>query len=476
MHIRQQLSLRLSQNLVMTQSLQQAIKLLQLSKIELEQLIQEELSTNPVLEEVANETRLSEKEQADVAREDVTNTVDSDPEALMREIDHDYFFADYIEYQHKRSMRETPELPAFDATLAKPTNLSDHLAWQLHFSAPEGNSRLIGEAIIGNLNADGYLRATTAEIAEMASASEEEAEAVLRMVQQFDPVGVAARDLRECLLIQLDYLKPQSDLPRLIVADHLGYLQRHAYEELAKELGCSLEEIQNALAVIRSLDPKPGSKYNAGDNSYVEPDVFVVRDGDDYKIILNEEDLPKLRINRSYQKLLAKDSGEQEATRNFVRERLNSAKWLLKSFVQRQRTIYKVVESIVKKQREFLDHGIEHLKPMILSDVAYDIGMHESTVSRVVTNKYVHTPRGVFELKFFFSSGIRSSTGEDVSSLAVKRLIRQIVEKEDPRKPLSDSKIMAMLNKDGLKIARRTVAKYREELRIPPSKLRKSVL
>jgi RNA polymerase sigma-54 factor len=475
MNIRQQLNLRLSQNLVMTQSLQQAIKLLQLSKIELEQLIQEELSTNPVLEEVSNEIELSEEERASAARQDVTNTVDSDPEALLKEIDRDYFFSDYIEYQHARSMREDIELPAFDATLAKPTNLSDHLAWQLQFSAHQGRTREIGEAIIGNLNADGYLRATTAEIAALVSASETEVEEVLRMVQQFDPVGVAARDLRECLLIQLDYLKPPSDLPRRIVAEHLDYLQRHAYEELAKHLGCPLEEIQNALEIIRSLDPKPGSKYNAVDNAYVEPDVFVVRDGDDYKIVLNEEDMPKLRINRNYQKLLAKDSGEQETTRNFVRERLNSAKWLLKSFVQRQRTIYKVVESIVKKQKDFLDRGIEYLKPMILSDVAYDIGMHESTVSRVVTNKYVHTPRGVFELKFFFSSGIRSSSGEDVSSLAVKRRIKQIVEGESPRKPLSDSKIMAMLNKEGLKIARRTVAKYREEMRIPPSKLRKSV-
>ena len=475
MNIRQQLNLRLSQNLVMTQSLQQAIKLLQLSKVELEQLIQEELSTNPVLEEVANETEVTKEEREDAALEDVTNRVDSDPEALLKEIDQDYFFADYIEYQHRRTMREEPELPAFDATLSKPTNLTDHLSWQLQFSAQDERTREIGEAIIGNLNSDGYLRASAVEIAALVSAAEEEVEEVLRMVQQFDPVGVASHDLRESLLIQLDYLEPESDLPHRIVTDYLGHLQRHAYDELGKELGCSLEEIQEALEVIRSLDPKPGSKYNATENTFVEPDVFIVRDDDDYRIILNEEDLPKLRINRSYQRLLAKDSGEKEDTRNFVRERLNSAKWLLKSFVQRQRTIYKVVESIVKKQREFLDHGIDYLKPMILSDVAYDIGMHESTVSRVVTNKYVHTPRGVYELKFFFSSGIRSETGEDVSSLAVKRRIRQIVENEDPRKPLSDSKIMALLNKEGLRIARRTVAKYREEMRIPPSKLRKSV-
>jgi len=475
MNLKQQLNIKLSQNLVMTQSLQQAIKLLQLSKMELEQLIQEELSENPVLEEVTVETEPTEEEKVDAAREETTDSVDADPEALLKEIDQDYFFADYIEYQYSRSMREDIELPSFEATLATPTNLTDHLNWQLQLSPVSEREKKIGEAIIGNLNSDGYLRATATEVAELVGVGEDEVLKVLRTVQEFDPVGVAARDLRECLLVQLDHLKVDIDLPRSIVNEYLGHLQRHAYDELARELGCSLQDIQEALELIRSLDPKPGSKYNATLSAYVEPDVFIIRDGDDYKIVLNEEDLPKLRINHRYQQMLKRDSGEREETRNFVRERLNSAKWLLKSFVQRQRTIYKVVESIVKKQRDFLDHGVEFLRPMILSDVAYDIGMHESTVSRVVTNKYVHTPRGVFELKFFFSSGIRSASGEDVSSLAVKRRIRQIVEEEDPKKPLSDSKIMAILNREGLRIARRTVAKYREELRIPPSKLRKSI-
>ncbi len=392
MNLRQQLNMKLSQNLVMTQSLQQAIKLLQLSKIELEQLIQEELSENPVLEEVANETAVTEKERAEAAREEKTESVDSDPEALLKEIDQEYFFADYIEYQHRRSMREDFELPSFEATLATPTNLTDHLTWQLHLSVDDERTRLIGEAIIGNLNSDGYLRATPAEVGALVDAGEEEVEEVLHTVQRFDPIGVAARDLRECLLVQLEQLKIANELPGRIVADYLGHLQRHAYEELARELDCSLEDIQGALAVIRRLDPKPGSKFNAITGAYVEPDVFIIRDGDGYQIVLNEEDLPRLRINHQYKQLLARDSGEKEDTRNFVRERLNSAKWLLKSFVQRQRTIYKVVESIVRKQRDFLDRGVEHLKPMILSDVAQDIGMHESTVSRVVTNKYVPHP------------------------------------------------------------------------------------
>ena len=477
MNIRQQLNMRLSQTLVMTQSLQQAIKLLQLNKMELERLIQSELEENPVLEEEAVETAPSQQELTDAARAETTNEVDAGPEAVsaLEEIDQDYFFADYIEYQHERTVRERVELPHFEATLARPPSLSQHLTWQLHLSTSDDRTLAIGEAIIGNLNADGFLRATVSEIAEIAEATEEEVEAVLLMVRQFDPTGVAARDLRECLLIQLEHLDPPGGLPQRIVADFLSYLERRAYEELAAELGCSLKEVQAALEVIRTLDPKPGSKYNAVANIQIEPDVFIVRDGDDYHILLNEDRLPKLRISRRYQQLLARGSGATEETRNFVRERLNSAKWLLKSFVQRQRTIYKVVESIIERQRDFLDHGIEHLKPMILSDVAYDIGMHESTVSRVVANKYAHTPRGMLELKFFFSTGIRSADGNDVSSLAVKRRIRQIVEEEDAHRPLSDSKIMATLNRDGLRIARRTVAKYREEMRIPPSKMRRSV-
>ena len=475
MNIRQQLNLRLSQNLVMTQSLQQAIKLLQLSKLELEQLIQRELVENPVLEEESNESEPTAEERADAARNEITDGVDTDPEIVLDEIDQNYFFEDYIEYQHQRSMREVVELPSFESTLASPTNLTDHLTWQLHLNVTDDRTVEIGEAIIGNLNKDGYLRASPTEIAELVGAGEEDVEEVLRLVQQFDPIGVAARDLRECLMVQLDQLELESDLPRRIVSEHLVHLEKRSYDVLAKELCCDLKEIQDALDIIRTLDPKPGSKYGAATSAYVEPDVFVLKDGDDYVIVLNEEDLPKLRISRQYKQMIAKGSSIPEETRNYVRDRINGAKWLLKSFVQRQRTIYKVVESIVNKQRAFLEKGVEHLKPMILSDIAYDIGMHESTVSRVVTNKYVHTPRGVFELKYFFSTGIRSTFGQDVSSLAVKRKIKQIVEEENSRKPLSDSKIMAMLNQQGLKIARRTVAKYREELRIPPSKQRKSV-
>ena len=476
MNIRQQLSVRLSQNLVMTQSLQQAIKLLQLSKLELESLINEELEQNPVLEEEALELALSDSEKKEQIKEANTSEVDADGKGNLEEVDVDYFYEDYVEYQSSRNVREILELPSFESTLAQPTSLVDHLEWQLHLSLTGDIERAIGEAIIGNLNKDGYLKAEIEEIAEMTGSSIEQVNSVRRKIMGFDPLAVAAKDLQECLIFQLEQLEDEdTELAILITRDYLGFLEKRAFEELAKELKCSLADIQQALDVIRSLDPKPGSKYNDLGTVYIEPDVFVVRDNEEYVIILNEENLPKLRINQSYQRLLSKKSGEKEETRTYVRERINSAKWLLKSFVQRQRTIYKVVESIVQRQQDFLDQGVEHLKPMVLSDVAFDISMHESTVSRVVTNKYVHTPRGVFELKYFFSTGIRSASGDDVSSLAVKNKIKQIVESENPKKPLSDSKIMALLNQDGLTIARRTVAKYREELNIPPSKMRKSV-
>jgi RNA polymerase sigma-54 factor len=475
MNLKQQLNMKLSQNLVMTQSLQQAIKLLQLSKLELETLIHQELEENPVLEEQATETAPSVEETQDRAKESKTDEIGPDSSG-MEEVDVDYFFQDYVEYQNRRTVREERELPSFENTLSQPTSLLNHLTWQLDLTALDEKSREVAEAIIGNLNSDGYLKSTSDEIAKMTGEKEERVEEIRNLIQEFDPIGVASFDLQECLLVQLEMIPDvEIQLAHKIVADHLEHLVKHTYNELAQELGVSLKDVQEALELIRTLDPKPGSKFADLGSVYVEPDVFIVKEGEEYAIILNEENLPKLRINQSYQSMLSKNSDQKEGTKNYIREKMNGAKWLLKSFVQRQRTIYKVVESIVDRQKEFFENGVKFLKPMVLSDVAFDINMHESTVSRVVTNKYVHTPRGVFELKYFFSSGIKSSSGEDVSSLAVKRRIKQIVEQEDSKKPLSDSKIMALLNQEGLKIARRTVAKYREEQNIPPSKLRKSV-
>jgi RNA polymerase sigma-54 factor len=301
----------------------------------------------------------------------------------------------------------------------------------------------------------------------------EEVERVLKMVQGFDPIGVAARDLQESLLLQLRHLGLENTPAEKIVTEHLRALQNHQIPEISRKLGLSIDDLKEHIEVIRHLDPKPGSRFNPSQSQYVTPDVYVEKIDDEYVVWLNEDGLPQMRISPTYRRLLDKGTEHGEETRAYVRDKFNAARWLIKSVQQRQNTIYKVARSIVNFQREFLDHGIEHLRPLVLRDVANDIGMHESTVSRVVTNKYMHTPQGVFEMKFFFHSGISSSYGESVSSVTIKQRIKKIIESEDQRKPLSDSKIVSILQREGLVLARRTIAKYREELKIPTSNQRK---
>ena len=296
----------------------------------------------------------------------------------------------------------------------------------------------------------------------------------LAHIQTFDPIGVAARDLQECLLLQIRHLGLEGTPTEKIVSEHLRLLQNHQVPELARRLGLTIDELKDHIEIIKHLDPKPGSRYNPSQSQYVIPDVYVVKVEDHYEVFLNEEGLPQLRISPVYRRLLDKSASENNAeTRAYVKDKFRSALWLIKSVDQRQKTIHKVATSIVNFQRDFLDHGIEHLRPLVLRDVANDIGMHESTVSRVVNNKYMHTPQGVYEMKFFFHSGISSSYGESVSSVTIKQRIRKIIEAEDPRKPLSDSKIVSILQREGLMLARRTIAKYREELKIPTSNQRK---
>jgi len=296
----------------------------------------------------------------------------------------------------------------------------------------------------------------------------------LAHIQTFDPIGVAARDLQECLLLQIRHLGLDGTPTEKIVSEHLRLLQNHQVPELARRLGLTIDELKDHIEIIRHLDPKPGSRYNPSQSQYVIPDVYVVKVEDHYEVFLNEEGLPQLRISPVYRRLLDKSASENNAeTRAYVKDKFRSALWLIKSVDQRQKTIHKVATSIVNFQRDFLDQGIEHLRPLVLRDVANDIGMHESTVSRVVNNKYMHTPQGVYEMKFFFHSGISSSYGESVSSVTIKQRIRKIIEAEDPRKPLSDSKIVSILQREGLMLARRTIAKYREELKIPTSNQRK---
>lgn len=473
MAIQQKLGLqtRLSQRLILTPSLQQAIKLLPLTTLELAEVLEQEVMENPLLEEVPETEGLSVEEMA--AQEEAR----AEPERVdpLKEIDVEKFFEDYLDDGDHRRTRssEVPELPPIENTLTEQADLYDHLLWQLHMSVSDELTLEIAEAIIHNLDGDGMLRASLEEIANMGPYPTDEVEKALDVVQRLDPAGVAARDLTECLRLQLRNLGLLDSPADQMVRQYMKQLQSHQYNEISKQMGISSEEIAHHLEIIRRLDPKPGLKYSPESSNYIIPDVFVVKEGEDYKIILNDDGLPKLRISPTYRRML--DGHEAEETRNYVKEKLRSALWLLKSVDQRQRTIYKVSDSIVRHQRGFLDHGIAHLRPLVLRDVATDIGMHESTVSRVVANKYMHTPRGVYELRFFFHSGITSSMGEAISSVTIKDKIRKLIEEEDPAHPLSDSRIAEILGANGLPLARRTVAKYREELRIPPSNLRKSV-
>jgi len=345
--------------------------------------------------------------------------------------------------------------------------------WQLNLQAADDLTREIGAAIVGNIDDDGYLVASVNEIAALGPWDITAVEKALAYIQEFDPPGVAARDPRECLLLQLKPLGLEGTPVETLIRDHLHLLQNHRIPELAKALGCDNEEIKQHIEVIKHLDPKPGARYSPAESQYVIPDVYIVKTEDGYKAVLNEDGLPQLRISPVYRRLLDKGGETSDETRAYVKDKFRAALWLLKSVDQRQKTILKVATSIINFQRAFLDSGIEHLRPLVLRDVASDIGMHESTVSRVVNNKYVHTPQGVYELKFFFHSGISSSYGESVSSVTIKQRIKRIIEAEDPRRPLSDSKIMSILQKEGLVLARRTIAKYREELKIATSNQRK---
>ena len=467
------LSPRLSQRLILTPSLQQAIKLLPLTTLELAEVLEQEVMENPLLEEVPiEETKTTEElaqEEPPPERERA-----EDP---LKEIEIERFFDDYFDDGAERRMRpsELPEVPPIENTLTESLDLYDHLLWQLRMTAADEATVEIGEAIVQNLDEDGLLRVTLEDVAAMGPWPIEAVEAALLLIQSLDPPGVAARSLTECLRIQLRVLGLENSPADVMVRDHMKQLQSHQYPEISRQMGLSADEVSHHLEIIRGLSPRPGNRYSPKRSDYILPDVFVVKEGDEYKIVLNDDGLPKLRISPTYRRMLDHKEPGSEETRAYVKDKLRSALWLLKSVDQRQRTIYKVAESIVRHQRAFLDHGITHLRPLVLRDVASDIGMHESTVSRVVANKYMHTPRGVYEMRFFFHSGITSTMGEAISSVTIKDRIRKMIGEEDASRPLSDSRIADVLGAEGLPLARRTVAKYREELRIPPSNLRKTV-
>ncbi len=458
----------------MTPSLQQAIKLLQMSKLELQDVLTQEIVENPLLEEeeeaVAAETPTEAEVEADAsaakeadaeipaASPDVAEVPVEKERDSFDEIDFDSYFEEYLDSAYNPRQYEDTEQVPLENTLSRPLGLPEHLNWQLSMSDAPASVREIAQYLVGNIDEDGYLRVSRDEIRAAGFTDDKEVEAALALVRSFD---IRALGIDNALIEK-------------VISEHWSEFLNRQFAQLARSLAVGLSQLQAVFEIVKNLEPKPGRKYSDERTIYVEPDVAVRKIGDEYVIQLNEDGLPKLRISAAYRRMLRGGNGaigEEAAT--YLKDKMRSAVWLIKSLDQRQRTIYKVADSIVRHQREFLENGIEHLRPLVLRDVANDIGMHESTVSRVVSNKYIHTPRGLFPMKYFFHSGIDSTQGSEVSSLSIKSKIAKIVSDEDAARPHSDARIMQKLRAEGIQIARRTVAKYREELRIPSSSQRK---
>jgi RNA polymerase sigma-54 factor len=455
-----------------------------LSKLDLQEEIAQEMVDNPALEEGGTRLEMSSNESSTSPAEREVTTGES-AERADDDFDYTSFFRDledsYRPTQGMTEYRSADELPTIEQYVSSSRNLADHLSWQIEMSVLSERQRAIGEAIVGNLDDSGFLGATIEEIAAMRGEGDdawtaEEVDEVRRIIQRFDPVGVASVDIRDCLLVQLELQGMGDSLAAKTIRDHLDLLEAQRYDDLAEALGVNNDgALSDVLEIIRHLDPRPGERYAPQHTTYITPDAYVVRDGDEYRVVLNEDGLPRLRVSPSYRRFLERASAAQSdrSAKDFARDKVRAAMRLIRSLEERQRTISKVANSIVKHQRAFLDQGIDAIRPLVLRDVAEDIGMHESTVSRVVNAKYIDTPRGLFEMRFFFHSGLSSSGGESISSLSVKEKIKRLVSEESPKKPLSDQAIADALKDEGLKIARRTVAKYREELHIPPSTQRR---
>ena len=503
------LDLRLSQKLVMTPQLQQAIKLLQLSRLELQQVLAQHILENPLLEELSADVDEGDAPTPEEAvaggTEEVSEsaaTVDPDTGSGIESGDvsefseplspggwEDYFESDWRPGSGESGTFPEGDFPSYDQALTKPATLEDHLLWQLRLSSEDEEEKAIGHMLIGNLDEDGYLRTSIEEIAEEARVSVARVDSVLSLIQTFDPIGVAARDLQECLLIQLRHLhnpvgngyvrdgSRQESLLELIVKGHLPDLQKKRYSIVAKAVGRSVEEIVEAVHIIEGLEPKPGRPYGSDNNQVIVPDVFVFKDEDEWRVVLNDDGMPRVRLNPFYTDMLGTNRGDGDNTKAYLEDKLRGAQWIIRSLEQRNKTILRVVESLIKFQEPFLEKGIQHLKPLVLKQVAEDVGMHESTISRVTTNKYMYCPQGMLELKFFFNAGIqRAEPGaEDFSSITVRELIREMVGQENPGKPLKDQEIVSRLRGRGIVIARRTVAKYRAELNIATASQRKRI-
>jgi RNA polymerase sigma-54 factor len=475
--------LKLTQQLLMTPQLQQAIKLLQLSRLELADTIRQEIEQNPLLEEInpddpdyeISPDALPANEELPESKEsEKTGEVNMEDVSSMQEINWEDDYENYYDAGFSFS-KETPDrnrLTQLDF-LTKETNLQSHLQWQLAHAELTDKLEEAGLFVIGNLNRHGFLDVTIEDITREIDCDEDTARLAIGIIQEMDPAGVAATDVQESLLLQLKRLELEESLAAEIIKNHLNSLELKNYGAIAKATKRPIKEVLAAIEVIKGLNPFPGEQFTERDIPYIIPDVFVHKVGDEYLIILNDEGLPRLKVSSAYEELIDGDSSAPAETKAYIKEKLRDAVWLIKSMQQRQRTIYKVVESLLKFQKDFFEKGVQHLKPLVLRDVAEDIGMHESTISRVTTNKYIHTPQGIFELKYFFSTAIPQQDGESLAAESVRQRIKEMIKNENPEKPLTDNTISKTLSQENIKIARRTVAKYREQMGILPVKHRR---
>jgi RNA polymerase sigma-54 factor len=472
------LNLKVAQKQILTPGLVQMVSVLALNKLELREMINQEMIANPVLEELPEEApsleevqKKAESEKSAEAPAD-QEVQSEDHHDSFEEIDFGSFFDEYLDPGYKSPAAEVIEKPSFENFLSQPTSLADHLEWQLSLSICPDPVREAGHSIIGNLNEDGYLTASLEEIAQTGGHKPEEVREALALIQEFDPLGVAARDVRECLLIQLRTLAPDNTLAAQIVSEHLKQLQNKQYRDIARALDRPVKAVERCVEIIRKLDPRPGQRYNSAQARLIEPDVAFVKTGEGYQVLMNEEGLPQLRLSHHYRRLL-EGTGTTREVRNYVKERFTSAIQLIKNIEQRKQTIAKVCDAIIRRQREFLDKGIDYLRPMMIKEVAEEVGVHPSTVSRAVASKYAETPQGVYELRYFFSEAVQGPSGGSTSLINLKRLVKKMIEEEDAVRPLTDEQITQRLREMGFCVTRRTVAKYREDMRIPSTHQRR---
>lgn len=478
MALESRLELKLSQKLILTPQLQMAIKLLQMPQLELSQALNQELVENPFLEEASDfpsepeEMSKEEKESLETPEEQYDDT-EIPLEKLMGFRTDDYFEERGLDgrdlgYFNPGNVTQ----PSFEYFLSTASDLFDHLLWQLRLSKESEEIRSIGETIIGNIDENGYLRGSVEEIGELTCAGTETIQKALRLIQSFDPPGIGARDIRECLQLQLKALHLEGTLVENLVLNDLDLIGKKKYLQISKNYSVPLEDVMGAVKIIEGLDPKPGRNFSSSAVNYITPDVYIVKTDSGYQILLNDEGLPKLRISGYYQRLMAQRNSIPKEDRQFLEDKLRSAIWLMKSLDQRNRTIYRVTECILNFQKDFFDTGVNSLRPLNLKDIASELSLHESTISRVTSNKYLACPHGIYSFRFFFSSAIQSDSGE-ISSTTVKEMIRKIIAEEDSQRPLSDMRIVDIIKNQNITIARRTIAKYREELKIPSQSQRK---